>query len=166
MGSLIRKFSAFLAATTFALAGHAHAAVMPFTGSLTVATAPGSGLPPITTVGSGSATLNPGAPLLSSVGLAGGTFAAIQSIPLTDPAVAPIVGIKGTFKNGAGSFGLGGKMAIQGSEVLCLFNTGCSSALANIVVPFTSGGVNGVCPLFRGTVSRSRPLPHGGGRSL
>ena len=134
-----------------AMAGPAYAAVMPVTGSLSVAigAAPNE-LPTITAVGSGSATLNAGPPVLSSVGLAGGTFAVAETIPVTDPA-DPFSGIKATFKNGAGSFNLGGKMPVQGTAFLCLIG-GCAGALANITVPFTMNGTRGVglggAPIF------------------
>jgi hypothetical protein len=77
----------------------------------------------------------------------GGTFAIpTVTIPVTDPQLSPIVGVLGrSILNVSGNFSLGGKMGVQGTGVLCRFGTGgCSSALANIVVPFTTGGVNGV----------------------
>jgi hypothetical protein len=142
----MRKLFGLVAVASLALAGQAHAAALAFTGSMTVQIAT---LPGITATGSGTATVN-GAGAgghLDSIDLAGGTFATAVSIPITDPAAAPIKGLKASAKNGAASFttgaALGGQMAVIGTSNVCLFGN-CTASIANVNVPFTTGGVNGV----------------------
>jgi hypothetical protein len=142
----MRKLFGLVAVAALAVAGQAHAAAVPFTGALIVQIAT---LPGITAVGGGTATLNGSGGLghLSTLDLPGGTFATAVSIPVTDPAAAPIVGITATATNGVGSFtDLGGTMPVIGTSVVCLFGgPGCAGVNgANLNVPFTSGGVNGV----------------------
>jgi len=127
------------------MAAQAHGAVLPFTGSLTMLI--GLNLPPITTTGSGSATVSPGTPALSSLALAGGTFALpFVSLPGTTTG-GQIVGLIGkNIVNGPGSFNLGGRMRVQGAAVVCFLGSGgCSNAPGgNINVPFTLNGTRGV----------------------
>jgi hypothetical protein len=143
----MRKLFGFVAVASLAVAGQAHAATLPFSGSLSIQIAT---LPPILATATGTATLNGAGALghLTSAAFAGGTFAAFASIPVTDPAAAPIKGVQANVLNGAGNFTgspLGGKMAIGGSASVCLFATCTASPPANVVVPFTQGpGVNGV----------------------
>jgi hypothetical protein len=154
----MRKLSGFVAVAALAVSAQARAAAVPFTGALTVqitfppynttALAP---LPPITALGAGTATVNGSGPLghLDSIGLAGGTFATAVSVPVTDFAAAPIVGLKANTKNGPASFttgfGIGGLMPVIGTATVCtLGGPRCTINGANLVIPFTSGGVNGV----------------------
>jgi hypothetical protein len=143
----MRKLFGFLAAATALVgAGQAHAAAQVFTGSLSVQIAT---LPPITAMAGGTATLNGlgGLGHLSSASFPAGIFAASTSIPVTDPAAAPIKGVFATVVNRAAAFAgtpLGGKMGIAGAASVCLFATCTQSPPANVVVPFTTGGVNGV----------------------
>lgn len=136
-----------------ASAPSAQAAVVPFTGTLSVLL---TSLPPIAFTGGGLATLNGSGGLghLSSFALSGGQFNGLASIPQTDPAGMPIFGLLGAATNGAGSFGLGGVMPLVGSASLCLFDECNGSPPANIVVPFTQNGTRGVGiggpPLFVG----------------
>jgi hypothetical protein len=72
-------------------------------------------------------------------------------IPVTDPMAFPIAGlsIEGA-TNGVGNFSFdalgngGGTMAVQGLSNLCLFAPCSASPPANVTVPFTTGGVNGI----------------------
>lgn len=141
----MRKLFGLVAVASLALAGQAHASVTAFSGSLAVQIAT---LPPIATGGTGNATLNGSGGLghLSSVALAGGEFGPVTvTVPVTDPAVFPIAGVKALgIKNGAGSFALGGKMPVKGSANVCLFGACSTSPSANVAVPFTLGGTRGV----------------------
>lgn len=133
----------WLAVALLAAAPSAQAAVLPFTGTLSVVV---SVLPPIAFTGGGLVTLNGSGGLghLSSFALSGGQFNGLASIPQTDPAVAPIAGVLGAASNGAGAFGLGGVMPLVGSVALCLFDACNGMPAANIVVPFTQNGTRGI----------------------
>ena len=146
--STILSSICFAPIAALAVAGQAHAAAVPFTGFLTLIIGT---LPPITTLDSGTATVNGSGALgfLDSIVLAGGTFATAVSIPVTDPGAAPIIGITASLKNGEASFTtgalpLGGPMAVPGTSNVCLFAACNAKPPANVVVPLTSGGVNGV----------------------
>jgi hypothetical protein len=82
--------------------------------------------------------------------LTAGIFNFTGTVPVTDPGAFPIAGLGFTsVTNGVGNFfGVnalgGGKGAITGSASVCLFGSCGSSPSANINVPFTTGGVNGV----------------------
>jgi hypothetical protein len=138
----MRKLFGLVAVATMAMAGQAHAVAGTFTGSLAVQIAT---LPPIAVTGSGTATLNgSGGPgHLSSVSFGAAEFAGGASIPVTDPAAFPIGGVKAVVSNGAASFNLGGVMPVSGTANVCLFGA-CNGALANVNVPFTVGGVQGI----------------------
>jgi len=127
------------------MAAQAHGAVLPFTGSLSMLVA--LNLPPITATGSGSATVTPGTPALSTLALAGGTFAlSFVSLPGTCCGGQIVGEIGKNILNGPGSFNLGGKMRVQGTAIVCLIGTGgCSNAPAgNLNVPFTLNATRGV----------------------
>lgn len=125
------------------LAGPARAAMLPFTGTLSVEI---TTLPPIVATGSGIATLNGegGLGALSSVAFGAGAFAGAVSIPITDPAALPIEGVAGNAGNGAASFSLGGPMALQGLAKICLFGACNGSPVSNLDIPFTQNGTRGV----------------------
>ena len=154
----MRKFfgSCAAAVLAFGLAGPAHAVLLPFSGTLT--TIIGT-LPAVTVVASGTANVTITGGNITSVTLAGGTFATTVVVPITDPAAAPITSVTVSSTNGAGTFstipggninnnfvtnlsGTGsGPMAVKGSSKVGLFGP---PPLANLTVPFTSGGANGV----------------------
>ncbi len=137
------------------LAGPAHAVLLGFMGTLSLEVGT---LPPISTraAGVGDFTISGGE--FVGLTLAGGTFATSVTIPITDPAVAPISSVSVSSTNGAGVFstipggninnnfvtnltGTGsGPMAVSGVAKVGLF----PGPLANLSVPFTSGGVNGI----------------------
>jgi len=144
-------------AATLVVANETHAAVLGFTGSLTTTIEPVTSpalLPPITATGSGTATVS--GTSITSLSLAGGLFSrTFLSLPVTDPAAIPVIGIQAkNINNGAGSFSGGppiaGKMALQGTAIICLLGSGiCSTPgslgpRANVNVPFTVNGTRGV----------------------
>jgi hypothetical protein len=144
----MRKLLGVIAAATLVVAGQAHAATLGFTGgtSATVGT-----LPPIITTGSGTATVS--GTNITSLQIAPGVFSlASLSVPVTDPAAAPIIGIlTKNVKTGGGTFNGGppiaGKMAYQGTSIVCLLGSspGCSTThSANLNVPFTQNGTRGI----------------------
>ena len=72
------------------------------------------------------------------------------TIPVTDPSAFPILGLAiASATNGTGNFAFdaagsgGGQMAIIGTANICVFAS-CAFAPANVTVPFTSGGVDGI----------------------
>ena len=143
----MRNLSVLVASVALAVAGHAQAAAVNFTGTLSVQV---STLPPTVASGSGVAILNGSGGLgaLVSLDVAGGTFAATASAPVTDPAAFPIGGNKTTASNGAGSFtggaGLNGVMPIIGTSNVCLFAACNGGPVANVNVPFTVNGTRGI----------------------
>jgi len=147
----MRKLLGLILAATV-VASQAHAQPIGFTGSIVdqIAT-----LPPFAATGSGTATVS--GTNVTTLQIAGGTFNIPSlSIPITDPAAAPIVGVLAkNIRNGSGSFTggpLAGKMALQGTSITCLLGSalGCSNTVtnggptANLVVPFTQNGTRGV----------------------
>jgi len=111
--------------------------------SIQIATLPAI---PITWNGTGSANVT----ATSVTGLTAGIFSFSGTIPVTDPAAFPINGIQIVgATNGTGNFlGVdtpagGGLMAVIGTANVCLFAP-CAGPPANVTVPFTTGGVNGV----------------------
>ena len=105
-------------------------------------------LPPVAVTwnGTGSADVT----ATSITGLTAGIFNFSGSIPVTDPGAFPIAGVAVIgVTNGVGNFsGVdttsgGGAMAVQGTANVCLFAS-CAFPPANVTVPFTTGGVNGV----------------------
>ena len=124
----------------------AHAVVQPLVSaslSIQIATLPAI---PIAWSGTGSANVT----ATSVTGLTAGIFSFSGTLPVTDTAAFPITGISiPSATNGTGNFfGVdtasgGGPMAVIGTANVCLF-AACPGAPANVVVPFTTGGVNGV----------------------
>lgn len=132
-----------VAAGLVATAPGAHAAALPFTGSLTILIAGyGAGI-----TGSGTAAINGSGGLghLGSLGVSAGAFATqALSVPITTPVAFPVQGIQITAANGAGGFDFpgGGSMAIHGVSKVCLFGP-CSAPVANLEVPLDVVGVGG-----------------------
>jgi hypothetical protein len=124
------------------LAASAQAGQLPFTGTFDLRF---NTLQPIELAVAGTASVNGSGGLgaLGSITLAGGTLAAVTTVPITDPAASPIQGARLEVNNGPGAFSLDGFMALPGSFTLCLFGP-CPSAIANVVVPFTQNGTRGV----------------------
>jgi len=164
-----RKLFGLIVAATLVGVGQAQATVLGFTGSLTTTIgpiqtlgAPIPVLPPITATGSGTATVS--GTSITSLSLVGGSFPlTFLSIPVTDPAATPIIGIQvKNINNSAGSFSGGppiaGKMALRGSAIICILGSGvgCSAPSTNpptnLNVPFTVNGTRGVglggAPIF------------------
>jgi hypothetical protein len=148
----MRKLLGVLAAGFIAIgaAGQAHAVALQFDGSMALQVAT---LAPIALPGSGTAVVNGsgGGGHLNSFQLAGGTFGVSGfSLPVSDPAAFPIVGLQATAANGTGNFaggsvpgGLGGVMPVVGGVKVCLFGSSCGSAVANITVPLSNVGAGG-----------------------
>jgi hypothetical protein len=73
------------------------------------------------------------------------------SVPITDPAAAPISGLLFTEENGAGGFtamnglagGFGGKMPVLGVNKVCLFKACSLGPAANLSVPIANVGTGG-----------------------
>ena len=105
-------------------------------------------LPPIPVAwnGTGSADVT----ATDVTGLTPGIFSFTGTIPVTDPAAFPMTGVSMVgISNAIGNFyGVdtpsgGGAMAVTGLANICLF-AACPGAPANVSVPFTTGGVNGI----------------------
>jgi len=100
---------------------------------------------PVAWDGTGSADVT----ATNVTGLSAGIFSFTGSMPVTT--AFPIAGLSiiGA-TNGTGNFfGVdtvlgGGPMAVQGTANICLFADCASSPPANVTVPFTTGGVNGM----------------------
>ena len=150
----MRKLFGLMAALGLALGvvGPAHATVLAVSsGSMSIALAT---LPPINLTWSGTGTANvtgTGVGAGSITGLTGGIFSVTNlTVPVTDPAAFPITGVFiPSAANGTGNFSFlngsgGGLMAAQGSANVCLFSPCSAPPPANLVVPFTTGGVNGI----------------------
>ena len=150
----MRKLFGLMAALGLALgvAGQAQATVLAVSGgslSLSIAT-----LPPIVAPWNGTGSANvtgTGVGAGSITGLTAGIFNVSNlTVPVTDPAAFPITGVfVPSASNGGGNFsftngGGGGLMAVQGSSNVCLFSPCGAPPPANLVVPFTTGGVNGI----------------------
>ena len=140
----MRKLFSFIAAGMLVLgaASQANAALVPYQGviGLQILTLVGSGL------GGGTALVNGsgGGGHLTLLQVAGSSVGTVGlSLPVTDPAAAPVGGIALTATNGSGTFTSGaGFMAMAGVAKVCLFGP-CSAAAANISVPLSNIGVDG-----------------------
>ncbi len=158
------------ALTLFGLASPAAAVPTAFSGTLSVLISmpdgslpSGSGVyapfPLIEISATGTADVTYSGGNLTAFSLAGGTFATTETVPVTDPRDGPITQLVAqNLLNGAGSF-----TVIPGGNINNDFGTNLSGTgsgvmgvsglvklgilpgpLANVTVPFTSGGVNGV----------------------
>jgi hypothetical protein len=139
----MRLRTGFLALALLLLPASAKAGVLSFTGTFGIQLGT---LQPIEVAVAGTATLNGSGALgaLGSITLAGGTFAILTTVPITDPIASPIQGMRLDLKNGPGAFSLDGLMALPGTVTLCLFGACTASPVANVVVPFTQNGTRGV----------------------
>lgn len=132
---------ALLVASPPALAG-----TLPFTGTLGFHVAT---LPPIAVGGTGVATVNGsgGGGHLGALALPASVFATTHVVPITDPAVFPIVGVAATMSNDAGSFAesggtLGGVMPLRGIVRICI-QYDCAAPALNLSVPLSVVGAGG-----------------------
>jgi len=145
---VVHRALAFFFASLFASAPSS-AAVLPFTGSLSidVAVPPGANpLPLVTVPGTGVATTNGLGSHLATLALPASPFAtAGLVVPVTDPAAAPgFLGFILTVHNGAGTImGGSGPMPLAGLLRDCLFSPCKSGPPANILVPLSPVGVGG-----------------------
>jgi len=124
----------------------AHAAVVPFSGTLSVAIA---SFPPVTVTASGSLQASgvPGSP--TALTLPADAFLGSASLPVTDPGAFPVGGVRASLRSGAGRFtGTGGALAgtlpLPGTANVCLFASCAGGPPANVAIPFTRGGTDGV----------------------
>jgi hypothetical protein len=160
---VMRKLSYALAASLLALglAGQAQAVQLGFVGGLSVQLAT---LDPVVLPGSGSATVNGsnGPGHLASLGLPEGVFAITAFVlPVTDPGVFPIAGVKITGMNGVadfagdgGSGNFGGTMPILGTTKVCLYGAcGSSANISNLTVPLSVVGGPGGQTTVKGAVN-------------
>ncbi len=144
----MRKLFSLVAATAFVLgaAQPAHAVVQTLSSatlSIVISSLPAV---PVTWSGTGSADVT----ATDITGLTAGIFSYSGLTVVTDPGAFPITGVDIVgASNGVGNFsGVDttsgtGLMAVIGTANVCLFAP-CAFAPANVVVPFTTGGVNGI----------------------
>ena len=154
----MRKLLAILAATglLFGIAGSAQAKLIGFNGTLSIGL---GSLPPIVATGSGNAILNSSAgikgdPHLTTLQILANTVSITQSaiVPITDPAAAPVVSVRGVANLGTGilrpisggAASAGGLtlnvVPVQGNFRICILFMGCPSSLP---VPLTLNGTKG-----------------------
>ncbi len=155
----MRKLLAILAATglLFGIAGSAQAKLIGFNGTLSIGL---SDLPAIIATGSGNAILNSSAALIKDAGhlttlqILSNTVSITQSaiVPITDPAAAPVVSVRGTAALGTGILrpisgaALSGPglslnvLPVPGNFRICILFLGCPSSLP---VPLTLNGTKG-----------------------
>lgn len=105
--------------------------------------------------------------LVQTLQFGGGIFqTAGLSVPVTDPASFPIVGVQATASNAAANFSrgfaapgkLGGIMPLNGVNKVCLYGSGgCSYASANISVPVNVVGAGGAA--FVSVTGMGNPAP-------
>jgi len=149
-----------LGAATFC-AATSSAAVLPFTGSLTIefVAPPVVDAPRITVLGTGVATTNGFGSHLATLALPASPFATMGLLaPVTDPAAPPaFISLLLTVHNGAGTImGGGGPIPLAGLLRDCIFQPCGSPPPANINIPLSPVGVGGsatVSTLVNVTVS-------------
>ncbi len=136
------------AASVLALAAPAHAVLVPLTSaSLTIAV---GNLYPIALPWNGLGSADVNATSISDLTAGAFDFTGTNALWASDPGAFPISGVWfDSAGNGAGSFSFdaaghgGGAMALRGTMNICLFAP-CAFAPANVQVPFSSDGTNGV----------------------
>jgi hypothetical protein len=126
-----------------AAAAPAHAASIPFTGSIAIQFVT---IPPIVIDGAGVATVNgsAGGVHVDSLELPAGAITADGSLlPISDPGVFPIAGLQVTGSNGPGAFAAdGGVMPLAGVAKICLFGPCLGGAVSNLSIPLSVVGTN------------------------
>jgi hypothetical protein len=126
--------------------GSVRAAPLAYSGTLTLEI-PQVAPPLLTVSGAGLAIVNGsgGGAHVATLGLGAGVFQTTGlTTPVTDPAAAPIEGLRLTIANGSGSVaGSAGVLPLAGTLRFCLFLP-CSAQYANISVPLAPVGVGGV----------------------
>ena len=138
-----------------------NAAVLPFTGSLTIefVAPPVVDAPRITVLGTGVATTNGPGSHLATLALPASPFATTGLLaPVTDPAAPPaFISLLLTVHNGAGTImGGGGSIPLAGLLRDCIFQPCKTVPPANISIPLSPVGVGGsatVSSLINVTVS-------------
>ncbi|MCC6641268.1 MAG: PEP-CTERM sorting domain-containing protein [Deltaproteobacteria bacterium] len=144
----MRKLFGLVAATALVLgAAQPASAVVLTLASASLSITIGS-LPPVVVPWNGLG--NADVTATSITDLTAGIFNFSGSIPVTDPGAFPIAGVaisgatnaSGTF-TGVDTASGGGLMAVIGTANVCLFAS-CAFPPANVTVPFTTSGVNGV----------------------
>ena len=152
--------SLFVLGATALCAATSSAAVLPLTGSLSLALVSGVLSPLATISGSGVATINGsgGGAHVNSLAIPASPFATTGFVlPMTDPAAAPFMELRLTVHNGAGAFGggtgmglLGGPMPLAGVMKFCLFAPCTSPPPANLTVPLNVVGAGGFATVAQG----------------
>jgi hypothetical protein len=151
----VQRLATFLgaigSAATVGLASVAPAVVLPVRAELTVHMATGASPYSMSVTTTGTAIANgvgPGGPL-ASLSLPSSLFSVDgATVPITDPAAAPIKGLLLTVHNAAGSFvpsggTVGGVMSLNGFFKMCLFSSCNAPPPANLVIPLAPVGVGG-----------------------
>jgi PEP-CTERM motif len=110
-------------------------------------------LGPVSVSSNGTATVNGSGPggHVASLAVAPLQLSGTALFPVSDPAAAPITGVRLTVGNDAGAFAetaggvLRGNMPLLGAAKVCLFGEGaaCTAAVANINVPLGAVGGGG-----------------------
>jgi hypothetical protein len=143
---MCRRIRLVVSALSVALvaASSAHAANIPFTGTLTFKI---PFLDPLVVAGAGVAAVNgsSGGSHINSLSLPAGAFATTGLLlPTTDVGAQPLAGLQLTVSNGAGAPLLpGGAMPLSGSVRVCLFAPCASIPVANLSVPLGIVGAGG-----------------------
>ncbi len=146
---MLRRLRVFVPLALVLAAGSAPASQLPWSGTFSLEFGT---VPPIVAQGGGVATLNGSSTVghLQTLRLAGGITNA-TTIPITDPAAAPVVSLRATASLGTGTFSgisggpplppAGNVLPVRGLLRICLALPGCSGYLP---VPLTVNGLKGV----------------------
>ena len=133
----------FILGLTALCATTSSAAVLSFTGSLTLEF---TGVAPIAVPGAGVATASGPGSHVATLALPASPFAATGVVaPYTDPAVLPLfAGLQLTVHNGPGTvMGGGGPIPLSGIFRSCLFSPCNMGPIANLLLPLSIVGVGG-----------------------
>ncbi len=144
---MLRLLRVFAPLALVLAAGSAPASQLPWSGTFSLEFGT---VPPIVAQGGGVATLNGSSTVghLQTLRLAGGITNA-TTIPITDPAAAPVVSLRATASLGTGTFSgisggpplAGNVLPVRGTVRICLLLPGCS---INLPIPLTVLGLKGV----------------------
>jgi len=146
----VARRAALVSGLLLVAASAASAAPLGFLGEISLLLQVGSSPLDFRLDGGGVANANPDSAglHLTAATLSGDAITGLRLVaPLTDPSVAPILGIQITAANGAGVFeevgqGLGGAMPLSGVAKVCMFGA-CSAAVANLALPLSPIGRGG-----------------------